>query len=376
MKPPEIIYSLDKSLSNAVSYFSVEGDLVKVTIDDGVEFVISAPLTLNDARDPKKYSVSSIFGGRHGERETSVVRVRDTDESTVGYVFPISSLVAGDELPDNKWTRIYAGMAIYYVLFEGVANNFCLDWNRLAGAGSEISLDKIVDDRISILVLGKENLKRHGFSQELVQLMMLREGGWYPEVRNQLSLNASVKSLEDNINICLPSEDIKNDVGILLKIINIVDSELSPVAKFITLYQIMEYLVGHIFDVAITEILENRPTGRETWKLREQLQKVAGERWRLAKLDQCFVHWRGGGREREALLAACQKFLNEIDNDAEVPEHWVKALYNVRNIIVHQQVRVILKEYINLSEICEALRYLSLDMVCFFDKKPRQSIFS
>jgi hypothetical protein len=326
-----------------------------------------------------EFKASPIRTLYKGERQFSSVRVSGSDTKTLGYIFPIASFYTGKEIPQDKWVQIYASAAIRSILIEGVANSF-VRLPDLSNTSIEVEISTLFPEDFAIMILGKEALDHFGLTLESIKLMVQADDFLlYPE-EEDLKYTESISEYNERIILKPISQSLVSECPELLWIISSAKREVSLPAKFLSFYQVMEHFLSKIFCQYMQEISKSDMLDNDPWRLREKIAEVAAEKWRLNRLEQCFLK---SGYDSTVFKECTQKCKNllislgEEDLDKIEKLSWAGSLYRVRNILIHRQLSLLSKENVRegLSEVCEVLMDVCFEILSHYSEENIHPLF-
>ena len=321
------------------------------------------------ARDPAKYIVLPCFTGNVGERQVSALKMKGPERGTIGYIFPLEALRTGEFIEDD-WPRRYAWVGVNALLTAGAGmEQVAASPSSDILAEGSISLDQLFLTHTSVAVLGRESLERHSVTEADVRLMLMACGVTFPVSFAAFSARAPLREWSASLS-CQPiSPEAASDLVALETLVRLADEFDAPMGVFLTLYQIIEHWSGKSFSNALAGTFLDNPT---PWKLKERLNKVSGDRWRLARIDELSL----GDADRTTLNdlgGQCRTFLTAIGEEVNDGDAWWKSLYAVRNVIVHDQARFVQAGFYNLADVNQRLRDACLELLsCYKSPSPAE----
>ncbi len=329
----------------------------------GMLFEIRHGIGSDEQRDITKYHVRMCYSGFPGEAQTSRLRLRNSG-TTIGYVFPLTALRDAEHLGD-VWPRRFADVG-----FRSTINIETL--SRFANVGSvggyrdqALFLDELLSDDLSILVVGYENIKIGGISAPVLELMLLKEGITLLSGLEELRVARKADNWRYQITMAKPGEIVTADAAIFLNLIKSADQDRIGVGAFMHLYQAMEFCIDHIFSWGIEKIAHSN---FDTWEMKNRLSEITGEKHRLRILDTECLSSLQNRTSLSELRDSCQMFLTAVGVDYKEDSGWYSLLYKARNIIVHNQIKMMRAATVPLTELNSCLRVASLDILFAFDK--------
>lgn len=329
---------------------------------DGVHsLTIDHQMRPEEQLDLNRFTVSPCYTAFTSAVEITELRI-GPDRNTLGYIFPITSF--RNEMGfDKKFGLIYADAGFRkFVTIENLArfqSRLIVDQTKV----SQFSLDEVVNDSLSILVLSKEIMEQHDIAPDVLELMLRR-------CQVEVSLEnkggpAFSCSLEHSpaLNLQKPKIDDAGDLARLCLLLKTADNDNSEIGQFIQYYQFFEYMILKIFEWGIPHVA----TGDATpWDVKERLNDLGAERKRLQRLDTHCLPSLSDRESQRQLAECCKNFLDKVGVDSGNKTSWYSLLYLVRNSVVHNQFKLLSSEFLTaLASVNLSLRSVSLD--CFFN---------
>lgn len=367
-------------MSGILRHFSDFTELVELGFDatltgEGVDISrggqvvsrISNPFVGHEV-DPAKYLTLLCFTGHVGEGQTAQIKLRGADQSSLGYVFPLSALRTGAYV-EGDWPRRYAWVAVNALLagtdLEGMVGALSAETLR----SEDLLLDDIFLSYLSVAVFGLSNLAKHSIPTAPLHLMMMSEGVRFPSAPALFGDRPPLREWSGTMSCSAISQEAMADVETLTVLIRLADEFDSSVGVFLTRYQVVEHWLSKLFGVAVSGSYFDDP---DPWTLKNRLTRVSGDRWRLAKLDTLALGNVNRSRLNE-LGVRCRAFLSAVLGEPSPDDAWWKSLYAVRNVIVHDQARFVVGGFHNLDAVNEALRDTCLELLtCFSAPQPAE----
>lgn len=307
-------------------------------IKTGNEFLYKSLLSLDKSFVPDDFEMCFLYNDKVSEN--SIINLY-ADGIRIGWIFPIQSLESQEhDYAHNEFYLKYAYIVVYKLL------------QMVEFADREYSDFSILDyysDDIQILVYDKGNanqIESFDISNYAVDLFskgysFCGEGNVFTKL-DILDKNIRVKQLPK------PIRDISYINVLFMELIPLQESSYS---KFHLIYQIIEILIGVVFNYKIKSFIheiENSPD--DLFEKREQLSKITTEKDRVIWLFGNFSSVEL--QKKEILNSLCEKMLQ--DNEKKYKENDVgNNLYAVRCLIVHnlysldEDSRELLKELNN-----------------------------
>lgn len=309
-------------------------------IKTGNEFLYKSPLSLDGSFIPDDFEMLFLYNNNDGVSENSIFNLY-ADGIRIGWIFPIQSLESKehDYVCDEFYLK-YAYIVVYKLL-------------QMTEFGEEEYSDfSILDyypDDIQILVYDKGNaskIESFDISNYSVGLFskgysFCGEGNVFTKLEN-FDKNIRVKQLPK------PIRDISYINDLFMELIPLQESSYS---KFHLIYQIIEILIGVVFNYKIKSLIQEiMDSPNDLFEKRVKLNEITTEKDRVIWLFNNFSN--AELQKKEILNNLCEKLLQ--DNDKTYKENNVgNNLYAVRCLIVHnlyslnEDSRELLKELNN-----------------------------
>ena len=218
----------------------------------------------------------NIFNTYTLNRENDIFQVYDKQANVrLGWIFPIQALLSDKhDYAENSFFLRYAYIAIY-LLLENVNEENKRNSSEILRITDFYSEDAI------IFVLCKSNcMQISNFCYEDYIVDLFRNGY---SCLPYTAIGEKDVCVEKRINIRRISKDIKEKMFIVEVFERLlVQTNISPLAKFHMLYQIIELLIGDIFSYEFTSF--SKKISEDTnnlFDLKDELQKLTGEKYRV-----------------------------------------------------------------------------------------------
>lgn len=349
---------------------SVKPDGLLVS-QDGLDYtVVKNPFGPDFAVDPALCVAYPCYAERVGEAQFSPIKIRGESESTIGYLFPLASLVSGSAIV-NDWARRYAWVAVNALLTH--TGSFLLGAARpqiKSLRDGETGLDEIFPDRLGVAVVSRQAFNQVNISFDYARMLLMAGGIRFPRQFHTVTPRDFSDEPNESLTCPRPAKTFKHDdVSELL--VEMADSTDSDIGTFITLYQNIEITLSRLFTTAISFAPSD---DLSAWEMKERLQSISKETWRLSVLDRLCLS--SIDRSLTARLAEeCQEFLSKAGRPIKPGHTWWKLLYLVRNTIVHEQPTVIRDNYWNLASINVTLRTVCLNILLNYEDPEVEALW-
>lgn len=265
-------------------------------------------------------------------RENDIFQVFDKQANVrLGWIFPIQALLSDEhDYAENSFFLKYAYTAIY-LLLENV------DEENKRNSSEILRITDFYSEDAIILVLCKSNCNLiNGFCYEDYIVDLFRYGYScvpYSTIGEKDVYEGKRINKGKRINIRRISKNVK-ERDFTLEVFKslLVQTNLLPFAKFHMLYQIVELLIGDIFSHEFTDFSKKiSEDGNDLFDLKDELQRIAGEKYRVKRLFNEYSHI--GGMLKEKLMDVCNEILKESSKEVKVNAE--ESLYSVRCLVFH-----------------------------------------
>lgn len=326
------------------------------TIKHGIK--VDSPLNIDD------FIVFICHVGEVREADTRKVMVTPSGER-LGYGFPLMALRAGTGIDDN-WGLKFAEVGFRKLTSLKSIDSFSCIRTTEGLRDREFFIDEIFSDEYVMFVFSNYGLQKAKFSAEGLRLSMLEQQIQQVENYGPTFIRGELLVQNQHINLRIAAELDEQDVEIFYNLIRQADRETNSVGSFLIYYQMIEYCIDKIFQIEIKKLPLIEV---DTWELKEKLSNLTGEVARIGMLDQIYLISNARRQKFSILKQECQDLLKNLDeSEAEVPDiTWYKALYKVRNMVVHNQMCFHRQAgKMDLQAINKALRAACLEaLFCF-----------
>lgn len=195
-------------------------------------------LRLDAEYNPKEFECHLLKNDRKDYSENSIFQVY-ASKKRIGWIFPIQALMSKQhDYVENRFFLKYAYVACYWLL-----DNIKCDNQRFS---EKIELSDFYNDRITILVLDKENTNKiSNFNLEDYTVSLYQKGYSYSGKGN---LCSDIEKADKRINLQPISSELRNIDYIHILFKKEIPKEQEAFAKFHTYYQIVEILISVVFE--------------------------------------------------------------------------------------------------------------------------------
>ncbi len=334
----------------------------------GEIFEIANTAMPDEQRDSKQYTVRFAQTAHVGERETRELTDPSTRQSA-GYVFPLTAFRDSDNF-DGTWPRRFADVAFRAATSHQSISQFSAPISIESLRNRRLFLDEVLDDALSIVVLGKTSVERFGVNNEALDLMLFKQGINVLYSRTDLLPRAPASVWSSRLKLAKPGDLVASEATVFLNLLRSADRDRLGVGAFMNLYQIFEFCIDHIFGWGVEKIANE---GLDTWGMKSELSKITGESHRLGLLDSQCLPGLPNRNTLNDLAQGSREFLTALGVAFDADAAWHKLLYKCRNIIVHNQMAMIKTSHVPLHDLIVTLRAASIEILFSF-ARPASAI--
>ena len=300
-----------------------------------------------------------ILNSKVFNKENDIYQVFDKEENIrLGWIFPVQALLSDEhDYADNIFFLRYAYVAIYLLL-----NSISEENKRNISEAVKISDFFSEDSIILVLCVSKCNMISN-FAIENYVVDLFRYGYSYTPYDYDINrvIQANVR-----INLRRVSDDIK-DKNFITEVFQrlLVQTNRLPLAKFHMLYQIVELLIAEIFSYEFSKFIgEMSFDTNNLFDLKDELQKMTGERYRVQKLFNTYSQINGE-EEKKNLIELCNRILKQSDKKErkEIGE----SLYSVRCLIFHDYGSIPVESREIIEEINDFFESIIIELLITFN---------
>lgn len=293
------------------------------------DYFISTPLVLIPEYDPKYYEMHIMRSIRSDACENSIYSVY-LDGIRVGWIFPVESLRSEEhEYAKNQFFLKYAYIAyckiIHYFLQK---ENF----NKIEDCYLEIEdlmgIDSKDIENLHVLLIDTENTdNEYSFDKYKFGLYV---SGYIEDITHGAFSVRDYDALERRLNVTKISDDLVENESLMLLINDTVPNTSDDYSRFMILYQVIEILIGKVFDIQFRNIIDKYRSDNDLYGLKEDISDISNERTRVNILfnEHCSI----AKDHRMELRESCIEILDINTNNMSVPD----LLYRVRCLMVHR----------------------------------------
>jgi hypothetical protein len=336
------------------------GDVARLSNSGGNLIEIKAAFCNDQRYSDDAFIVIPVYTGFKGQRQTVKLNGGKIDQ-TVGYIFPVSALDTQEVFEeDEKYQKIFANAAVRQSIGLGRSDNI---QNEIAiDTFTQVEFSELYNDNFCICVLGRWNLKNAGLSERMLKLLLFGVGVIVPTDSRRFR-EGKHKEIEWRPTFKLPSVTDSIDDELLSSIERIIqeaDTSDYLVGAFITYFQIIEIYIDRIF----SDLISGLPKSMDAWELKEKLHSITNSKKRINIL----FHECGGGVHSDVkreFSHACIDLLKAVRKE-DPGEDFSANLYEIRNLIVHKQVSVLVTQEERISVLNCALREFLISLVVHY----------
>ena len=337
-----------------------EGCRVASKAGDLFEIVNGAPPDVR--RNPTLYSVFVCQTEHTGELDTRPL-LDSTLGKTVGYVFPVTAFRGGEAI-DGTWPRRFADIGFRHATQLPILSEFGAAISISAIRDRKVYLDEVFNDDLSIAVLSNDARDALAVAPDTLELMLFKQGIEIVHSRFDIRSDPPALSGLTAARLIKPGPRVAGEATVFLSLFKSADRDQTGVGAFLHLYQALEFCIDHIFGWDVTRI--GHDTSLDTWAMKEQLSRITGETYRLSLLDARFLRALPSRAPLNQLAQACSNFLKALEIEFETDAPWFKLLYKSRNIIVHNQMKMMKATSVPLRDLITTLREAAIEILFYF----------
>ncbi|KPB02060.1 hypothetical protein [Ahrensia marina] len=355
---PEDLKSLDLNVARSEQEAQLKSDL-------GVICTVKHGITVSSQRDSGKYYALLCNLGPVREAGTCIVSL-SPGQHRLGFAFPLTALKSGVGIEEG-WPSNFAEVGFRKLTTLENIHKYSVVRSMAELKHRELYLDELYSDNLTMFVFSREALANADVSTSILELMLLERGVY--QVLGFQSLAETINGLHPlpsgPIKLRLPCLDAQGDSEVISELIKRGDADVSGVGGFLQYYQILEFCIDRIFQQEIRQL----PSAQlDTWALKEQLGNITSERKRIAWLDVKYLRSTVDRNAFEELKVECIGFLKNSHIEIDEQKSWHECLYKVRNIIVHNQIKMHRTPgRVSLQDLNMALRKSSFELLLHFD---------
>lgn len=347
-------------MSNEVtlSVCDEEGSRI-VSADEAKLFEISHDIPSSEIYPISDFYIALCRTGNSAASQSFALKLRGEQKNSLGFCFPVSAFSNADAF-GVSWAPEYGNSAFNFLTQANMLRTVLSDDKLRTLKGNTVRIDDVYDDDLSVLILGKEALDRFQVSESQIPLMLAREGIWVTDKDDYSSYPPIFMTWQPAVSVDRPSQEFRGEEEIFWRLILMAARSGWETGSFLILYQCLEYSIQRVFDWGMVNI---NPQGISTWDLKERLSKLTSEKFRLTVLNNHCFGGRVDARILESLRSECRVVLSTLGDNTENHKSWITSLYALRNLVIHNQIRLMRRTDLSLNNVNVALTRLCLEII-------------
>ncbi|MFG1301934.1 hypothetical protein V5F49_19285 [Xanthobacter sp. V3C-3] len=331
----------------------------------------------NDIPDSEHYPLNKFYvtlcrTGNVSEIQSFAIKLRGEEKNSLGYCFPINAF-GNAEAFEGKWRSVYGRAAFSFLTQSQMLRAALSDDTLKTLKGGEVGVRDIYDCDLSVMVLGREALDRFGISDTQLPLMLARQGICATDPSDNSPCPPIFKTWTSSVSLSPTSEEFRDEEILFWQLIRMAARSGWESGSFLILYQCLEFSIQRVFDWGMVNI---SPPGISTWDLKERLMKLINEQFRLNALNSYCLGGKIDAEILESVKSECRATLSAIGDSVEKHTSWVSALYALRNLVIHNQIRLMRRSDVSLREVNIALTRLCLEIIGSLSRPGEVGIWS
>lgn len=345
--------------------FDTTGNIILEDISDNHSIIeILNPLQLVEGVVVRKTQTHIFYNKNFSE--SNIYQVFEKEHGNrIGWVFPLQALTSQEhDYALNKYFLSYAHSA-FYDLFSD--DNLSTTSRKIAYREEGIyELEDFYDvEQVHILVLSVQSINEiPNFDVNHYFFDFYRKGYFLKEYNGE----KQVDEVDGKLKVCSVSKDLKDDDYPFQLFSDVLISETHQLVKFHLLYQVIELMIEKIFDKELQSIIESLNQGeRKLSHIKDDFSELSKEGNRIIKL---FHSYTNNSSMKEELMEACNSLL--LSNEMKKRPNSGLALYNVRNLIVHDYRSIPLSDYDKITDINQLFEEVVIDILINFKNFSRE----
>jgi hypothetical protein len=361
-----IIDGLFPSEVAAVSNFRFVDDGVE--IDTVVQIVSFRCSLLRPEEDLQRFTVWCVRPPVSAESAIFPI-VMPGGGRTIGYVFPIASFDPDSahcpQINPNEYLRLYSSAALLWLVAKGGGNQHLrlgqIDWSAVP------SVADLFESDLSIAIVGRETLDAETAKQIRLSLQtsgfFLAEGPRASFERFRQAPGSTIKAEQFSAAL----EPIFTTAERFLMLASRQDT---PEASFLFYYQVIESLSDIVLDRLMKKVLSSAAHS-SGYDLKTKVLDYTSESARISKLVE-FARSEDPTSVESMRLAAVALLKSCKPISAESSA--AKVLYDVRNLIVHNQGPLASTDWNTFRPVIDGLHKVVVAMLKGFPVGPHESL--
>ncbi|QNP40509.1 hypothetical protein [Lysobacter solisilvae (ex Woo and Kim 2020)] len=290
---------------------------------------------------------------------------------TIGYVFPIAAFDPDSSYcPQNspkQYLQIYSSAALLWLVQHGGGNQHLrvgqLDWS------ADPSIADLFQPDLSIAVIGREVVDSE--TAEHIRLA-LEASGFFLAEGPQFSFERFRQVSGSSIKAEQFSAALKPIFSTAERFLMLASRQDTPEASFLFYYQVIESLSDIVLDRLMKKVLSSASLA-SGYDLKTRVLDYTSESTRVTKLVE-FAKFVDASAV-ESLRLAGAALLNSC-NRAPGESTSAKVLYDVRNLIVHNQIPLAKADWNAFRPVIDSLHKVVVAMLKGFPVGPHELLDS
>lgn len=324
-----------------------------------------------DLRDVNLYFFAFCLTGYSGEAQVSKLQMRGTHAS-LGYVFPMT-FFRGEADIEGDWQKRYARVAFHKLINLSNIANFAPDASIDVLRDRRVFPDELFPDNLSIVVAGLQNLDDAGVRVEQFKLMLLSQGITILDRYERDRKFFAEDTFSASVSLAAPSPVLDEDIEVIFQLLRQSDADTSEAGRFLRLYQLIEYSIEKVYSWSLRALLGMEMS---SWRLKKRLSAITADRSRLGILAAHCLHPTVNRAALDALAVTCRDLLKDLGEKITGQETWDFLLYSVRNVVVHDQIKLIRTPNDYLPSLNDTLREVCLELTSHLFEPDLSKIWS
>lgn len=343
-----------------------------VSADEYELFLISSEIIDGERHPLNKFYYTLCRTGNVSEFHSFAIKMKGEDRNSLGYCFPITAFGNADAFED-KWPSIF-GRAAFSALTQPHMLRAALSDDALKILkGGEVGVQDIYDSNLSIVILGRDALARFGISDVQIPLMLARQGICATDQSDNGPCPPIFKTWAPSVSLSPTSEEFRNEEFLFWQLIKMAAGSGWESGSFLILYQCLEFSIQRVFDWGMVNI---SPSGISPWDLKERLSKLVNEQFRLNALSNRCLGGKVDNEILDLVMFECRATLSALGEPVDKHTNWVSALYSLRNLVIHNQIKLMRLTNVSLRGVNIALARLCLEIISSLSKPGDAGIWS
>lgn len=295
---------------------------------------IKHAISCDDPENIEDFTVLLCNLGAVSEADTKKV-VLSPSATQLGYCFPIAAIKSGEGIAAG-WPAKFAEAGFRALMTLQNIDRYSVIRSANDLRNLEPDIDDLFSDENVLMVFSKQALRSENISSACLELSLLEQRIKLAQPFGQTQRPGDLAVEDQNINLRVPRSLETDEIEIFCKLLNQADNDNSDVGGFMTYYQLIEFCIDKVFQREIRLL----PTViMSTWDLKQRLNDLTSEVARIGMLDQFYLQKPVRRQRFVELKSECVSLLGSAGEAQEKDVPWYKALYLVRNMVVHNQMR-------------------------------------